>query len=114
LTFAMWVAAVALLPAGVIGGGGSLLSGEALGLGAAIGLLSSAIPYSFEVEALRRIATHVFGVLMSLEPAVAALAGLIVLGQRLAARELLGIALVVVASVGAARGARESEPPVAI
>jgi inner membrane transporter RhtA len=112
LTVAMWVAALALLPAGVAAGGGSLLSGEALGLGAAIGLLSSAIPYSFEVEALRRIATHVFGVLMSIEPAMAALAGLIVLGQHLAVRELIGIALVVVASVGASRGVRESEPPV--
>jgi inner membrane transporter RhtA len=112
LTVAMWVAAIVLLPAGVVGGGSSLLSGEALALGAAIGLLSSAIPYSFEVEALRRIAPHVFGILMSLEPAVAALAGLLVLGQRLAGRELVGIALVIAASVGASR--RSREVPVAL
>ena len=72
-----------------------------LAIGAAIGVLSSAIPYTLEMEALRRIATHVFGVLMSLEPAVAALAGLLVLGQGLSGRELIGIGLVIVASLGA-------------
>jgi inner membrane transporter RhtA len=108
LALAMCVATVAVFPAGVLEGGGHLLDGESLLLGAAVGLLSSAIPYTFEVEALRRIAPPVFGVLMSLEPAVAALAGLIVLGQRLALRELIGIALVVVASVGASRRAREA------
>ena len=74
--------------------------------------MSSAIPYSFEVEALRRIRASVFGVLMSIEPAMAALAGFIVLGQSLSARTLLGMALVVVASVGAARRTREA--PVAV
>jgi inner membrane transporter RhtA len=108
LALAMCVATVAVFPAGVLEGGGHLLDGESLLLGAAVGLLSSAIPYTFEVEALRRIAPPVFGVLMSLEPAVAALAGLIVLGQRLALRELIGIALVVAASVGASRRAREA------
>jgi inner membrane transporter RhtA len=75
-------------------------------------MLSSAIPYSLEMEALRRMATNVFGVLMSLEPAMAALAGFLVLGQNLAAREIIGIALVVVASVGASR--RTHEPPLAV
>jgi inner membrane transporter RhtA len=72
-------------------------------------MLSSAIPYSFELEALRRIPPHVFGVLMSLEPAMAALAGLIVLGQGLGGRALAGIALVVAASIGASR-----QPPIAV
>ena len=72
-----------------------LLDPSSLALGAAVGMLSSAIPYSFELEALRRIEPHVFGVLMSLEPAMAALAGFLVLGQQLGGRELLGIALVV-------------------
>ena len=112
LALAMSVATIAVLPFGIVDGGAQLLSGESLLLGGAVGLLSSAIPYTFEVEALRRIAPPVFGVLMSLEPAVAALAGLAVLGQRLAARELLGIALVIVASVGASRRARSS--PVAV
>jgi inner membrane transporter RhtA len=76
-------------------------------LGAAVGLLSSAIPFSFEMEALRRIAAPLFGVLMSLEPAMAALTGFVILGQQLSARAVLGIALVVAASVGASmRGRR--------
>ena len=105
LALAMCVAAVVALPFGVAQGGAHLLEPRSLALGAAVGILSSAIPYSFELEALRRISTGVFGVLMSLEPAVAAVAGLLVLGQSLGARELAGIGLVVIASVGASRRA---------
>ena len=112
LALAMCVASVAILPFGIAQGGSHLLEPRSLALGAAVGLLSSAIPYSFEVEALRRIRPSVFGVLMSIEPAMAALAGFIVLGQGLGARELLGMALVVIASGGAARRAREA--PVAV
>lgn len=108
LTLAMCVASVAMLPAGLIEGGAQLVTPHALALGAAVGMLSSAIPYSLEMEALRRIAASLFGVLMSIEPAVAALAGFLVLGQNLSGRELVGIALVVVASVGASRRAREA------
>jgi inner membrane transporter RhtA len=108
LALAMCVATILALPAGVIEGGAHLIQPRSLALGAAVGILSSAIPYSFEMEALRRMATSVFGVLMSLEPAMAALAGFIVLGQGLSGRELAGIALVVVASVGASRRAREA------
>jgi inner membrane transporter RhtA len=106
LALAMCVATVLALPVGVIEGGAHLIQPRSLALGAAVGILSSAIPYSFEMEALRRMATSVFGVLMSLEPAMAALAGFLVLGQGLSGRELAGIALVVVASVGASRRAR--------
>jgi inner membrane transporter RhtA len=112
LAMAMCIASAAVLPAGIADGAGHLLEAQALVLGAAVGVLSSAIPYSFELEALRRIAPPVFGVLMSLEPAVAALAGFLVLGQRLGVRALLGIALVMVASVGATR--RTAEAPVAL
>jgi inner membrane transporter RhtA len=112
VTLAMCVAALTALPVGVLAGGAQLLRPGSLALGAAVGVLSSAIPYSFEVEALRRIATSVFGVLMSLEPAVAALAGFLVLGQQLGPRELAGIALVVVASVGASR--RRADVPVSV
>jgi inner membrane transporter RhtA len=105
LTLAMAVAALAAIPAGIADGSGHLFEPRSLALGAAVGVLSSAIPYSFEVEALRRIAPPVFGVLMSLEPAMAALAGLVVLGQGLSARALVGIALVIAASVGASRRA---------
>jgi inner membrane transporter RhtA len=106
LALAMCVATILALPAGVIEGGVHLIQPRSLALGAAVGILSSAIPYSFEMEALRRMATSVFGVLMSLEPAMAALAGFVVLGQGLSGRELVGIALVVMASVGASRRAR--------
>lgn len=108
VALAMCVATVIAFPAGVIEGGGHLLEARSLAVGAAVGILSSAIPYSFENEALRRIAPPVFGVLMSLEPAMAALAGLIVLGQGLGPRSVVGIALVVCASVGASRGTREA------
>ncbi|MBV9715638.1 MAG: EamA family transporter [Solirubrobacterales bacterium] len=112
LALALCVALVATLPAGVIVGAGHLLDGRSLALGAAVGVLSSAIPYSFEIEALRRIRPAVFGVLMSLEPAMAALAGLIVLKQGLSAREIAGIALVVSASIGASLQSREA--PIAV
>lgn len=108
LAIAMCIGALAALPVGVVAAGSRLLAIRSLGLGAAVGLLSSAIPYSLELEALRRIAPAVFGVLMSMEPGMAALAGLIVLGQGLSARALTGIALVIAASVGASRGSREA------
>ena len=108
LSLAMCVASLVMAPVGIAAGGSHLLEPRSLVLGAAVGLLSSAIPYSFENEALRRIDPAVFGVLMSIEPAVAALAGLILLGQGLSARAVLGIALVVIASVGAARRTREA------
>ena len=72
-------------------------------------ILSSAIPYSFELEALRRLPQSTFGVLMSLEPAVAATAGFVVLGQDLSAQEVVAIGLVLAASAGALSAAgRES------
>ncbi len=108
LSLAMCFATVVTLPVGVVSGGSHLLEPRSLALGSAVGMLSSAIPYSFELEALRRIAVSVFGVLMSLEPAMAALAGLLVLGQSLSGRALIGIAFVITASVGASRRAREA------
>ena len=108
LTLALCVGALVMLPIGISDAGSHLLEPESLVLGAAVGILSSVIPYSCELEALRRISPAVFGVLMSLEPAVATLAGFIVLGQALGARALLGIALVIVASVGASRGSTDA------
>jgi inner membrane transporter RhtA len=103
LALASLVAALVPLAPGVLSAGGDLLSAEVLAIGAAVALLSSVIPYSLETEALRRIPAAVFGVLMSLEPAVAALAGFLVLGQRLGTRELVAIALVIAASIGVTR-----------
>ncbi len=102
LTIAMAVAALAVTPAGVAAGGRALLHPPVLGIGVAIGLLSSIIPYSLELEALRRIPAKVFGIWMSLEPAVAALVGLVMLSQRLAVREYLAMGCVIVACAGAA------------
>ena len=105
LAIAMAVGAVALVPAGAAGG----RLGDPAVLGAALGvaLLSSVIPYSLELEALRRLPKRVFGILMSIEPAMAALAGLIVLGEGLRARDVVAIALVVAASAGASLSAGE-------
>jgi inner membrane transporter RhtA len=105
LALAMLVATVPLAPVGIAAAGGDLLVPWILLVGAAVGLVSSAIPYTLELEALRRLPVGVFGVLMSLEPAMAALAGFVVLDEGLAAREVAAILLVVAASAGAARGA---------
>jgi inner membrane transporter RhtA len=109
LALAMAAGAVMLAPVGIGSGGSDLLSPEVLAVGLAVAVLSSAIPYNLELEALRRMPSNVFGVLMSLEPAAAALAGFVILGEDLVAREIVAIGLVVAASAGAARGA--SVPP---
>ena len=101
----MVVAIVPLTPLGIAGGGSDLLVPSVLAVGFAVGMLSSAIPYTLELEALRRLPAGVFGVLMSLEPAVAALAGFIVLGEDLARARWWRSCSVVAASAGAARGA---------
>jgi inner membrane transporter RhtA len=104
LTIAMLVAAIAIIPAGVAAGRGALLRPGILAAGLAIGLLSSIIPYTLELEALRRVPARVFGIWMSLEPAVAALVGLVMLGE--------AIVCVMVACAGAARGGgRPSQAP---
>jgi inner membrane transporter RhtA len=105
LALAMVAAAAILAPFGVADAGAELLAPEVLAVGAAVAILSSAIPYTLEMEALRRMPAGVFGVMMSIEPAVAALAGFIVLDEGLATRELVAILLVVAASAGAARNA---------
>jgi inner membrane transporter RhtA len=103
LALAMVVATLVPLVPGIVQGGADLLGREVLALGLAAAVMSSVIPYSLETEALRRMPRNVFGVLMSLEPAVAALAGFIVLSQDLGPRELVAIGLVVAASAGATR-----------
>ncbi|MEA2349082.1 MAG: inner rane transporter RhtA [Thermoleophilaceae bacterium] len=110
LAIAMAVGTLALLPIGIGGAGSALLSIGPLAVGAGVGLLSSAIPYSLELEALRRLPSRVFGILLSLDPAIAALMGFVLLGQGLGPREIAGIALVVAASVGAAATADAPEP----
>ena len=106
LVLAMGVGAVVALPFGIASAGSALLEPELLAAGLAVAVLSAALPWSLELEALRRMPAHVFGVLMSLEPAIGAMVGFVVLGERLGVRAVTAIALVVLASAGAARGAR--------
>jgi threonine/homoserine efflux transporter RhtA len=103
LAIAMVVAAVVVTPPAVAAGGGAMFRPAVVATGAAIGILSSVIPYRLELESLRRMPTRLFGVWMSLEPAVAALIGLALLGQRLTAIEWFAICCVMVACAGAAQ-----------
>jgi inner membrane transporter RhtA len=96
----MTTAALVVAPFGLVTAGAALLSPVALGLGLVVAVVSSAIPYSLEMVALRGISKRSFGVMLSLEPAVGALAGLLVLGEHLAPRQWLAIAFVIAASVG--------------
>lgn len=111
LALALTVAALALAPFGVAGAGSRLLDPHNLGLGLVVAILSSAVPFSLEFAALRRLSSQLFGILMSLEPAMGAAAGFLFLGQRLSVRELLAIALVTVASAGATLSARRRPAP---
>jgi inner membrane transporter RhtA len=103
LALASVVGTAIMLPVGIGSGGSALLRPELLAVGIVIGLLSSVIPYTFELEALRRMPAQLFGILMSLEPAAAALAGLIVLGEVLVLGEWAAIGCVIAACVGATR-----------
>jgi inner membrane transporter RhtA len=109
LVVAMCVAAVAVTIPGVVQGGTHMFRPDLLAIGAAIGILSSVIPYWLEMEALRRISAQLFGVWMSLQPAVAALIGLTLLSQRLSPAEWVGICCVVTASAAASR--QPAAPP---
>lgn len=106
LALGMTLAAVVVIPVGVVDSGTALFEPWVLAVGLGVALLSSVIPYSLELEALRRIPPKVFGVLMSLEPAVAALIGLLVLGEVLGPAQWVAVLLVVAASAGATRMAR--------
>ncbi len=105
LALAMTVAALLSLPFGALSAGTALLDPVTLGLGAAVALMSSVLPYTLELLALRKLPASGFAVMMSLEPAAAATAGFLVLGQALGWAETVAIGLVVVASVGAVRSA---------
>ena len=101
LVIALCVGTLVLFPFGIAGAGYALLDPKLLLAGFGVAILSSAIPYSLELEALRKLPARVFGVLMSLDPAVAALAGLVVLGERLEMRAVAAILFVTIASAGA-------------
>ncbi|MDX2678864.1 EamA family transporter [Streptomyces sp. NY05-11A] len=103
LALAMAVGALLFLPLGLAESGTKLVDPVTLGLGAAVAMLSSVLPYTLELLALRRLPASTFAVLMSLEPALAATAGFLVLDQSLTTLQAAAIALVVGASMGAVR-----------
>lgn len=109
LALAMAIGAIISLPFGIADAGAALLSPVNLGLGLAVAMLSSAIPYALELIALRRLAASAFAILMALTPATASLAGFLILGQHLSVSALAGMACVIVASIGAVRAAGRAE-----
>ncbi len=112
LVVASAIGTAVLGPPAVALGGHALLDPHVVVLGIVVGLLSSAVPYSLEMVALRRIPARIFGILMSLEPGVAAVAALVLLGEVLTPGQWFAIACVVVASVGATRTDRD--PPLTV
>lgn len=105
--------AVLLTPALAVTGAQAFGRPSVLALAATVAVLSSAFPYFLELVALRLVRASTYGVLLSLEPAVAALAGFAVLSQRLTVFEIVAVAAVVVAAAGASRGSSESKPGIA-
>ncbi len=101
LTLAMIFGGVAMIPIGVTSAGSALLNPFAIAAGLIVAFLSSTLPYSFEIEALRRMPTQVFGILVSLEPAIATCAGVLLLHQALSLRSICALILVTAASLGA-------------
>jgi inner membrane transporter RhtA len=106
LSVSLGVAALVTLPAGIASAGGELLSLELIAIGIGLALLIL-LPYTFELSALRRLPTALFGVIMSLEPAIAALLGFLILGQELKTTGIVAIAMVSIASAGATLSSRE-------
>ena len=110
LAVAMALSAVLTAPFGISEGGSDLLLPSVLVAGLAVGVMSSALPFTLELEAMKRLPSNVFGVMMSLEPAVAATVGLLLLDQRIGPSKALAILLVVAASAGALWSARPPSP----
>jgi inner membrane transporter RhtA len=111
LSLTLLVAALLLAPFGLVAGGSDLLDLHVLALGLAVAVLGSMLPFALELAALRQLTAATFGILLSLEPAVAAFAGAVALAQVPSPVEALAIVLVIAASVGASLGARRVVPP---
>ncbi|WP_036480614.1 DMT family transporter [Myxosarcina sp. GI1] len=101
MSAALTAGTLGLLPISILSGGLTRLEPRFLAIGLAVAILSSVIPYTFELEALKKLPVRIFGVLMSLEPAIAALLGFIILQEQLELQSIIAIALVTLASVGA-------------
>lgn len=109
----MVIAAIVTAPIGIVHAGTALLRPEVLALGLVVGVVSSALPFTLEMFALPRLPTNTFGTLLSAEPAVGAVVGLIVLGEKLALSHWLAIGLIVCSSIGAAMTAHRPPEPCA-
>jgi inner membrane transporter RhtA len=105
-TWGLIVAALLTVPIGVADAGARLFDPSILPFGLGVAIFSSALPYTLEMIALRRLSTKVFGTLMSFEPAIAAIAGVVLLHERLAITQWTAIGAIVMASVGAVAGER--------
>ena len=114
LALSLGLAAILILPFGLITAGSVLLHPSVLGPGAAVAVLSSMIPYTMELFALRTLSASTFSVLLALAPAVGALSGFLILGQPLTLRDLIAIALVIVAGAGAVITAPSRSTPTAV
>jgi len=110
LVVALTVGALLLAPGGITRAGPALLDVRLVLLGCGVGMLSAAVPFALELAALRRLPARTFGVLMSAELVVAAVVGLVFLGERLGRGDVLGVLLVAVASAGAVRAAPSGPP----
>lgn len=109
LAVASVVAALLVAPVGIPVGGTDLLDPHALLIGLSVGLLSSVVPYTLEMEALRRIPERVFGIYMSIEPAMAALVGVVLLQELLSLPEWFALGCIVLASIGSNRTSRGTQ-----
>jgi inner membrane transporter RhtA len=107
----MVIAALVAAPVGIAQAGAAMLRPEVLGLGLLVGIVSSALPYTLEMIALPRLPTNTFGTLLSAEPAVGAVVGLVILGETLANSQWLAIGLIVCSSVGAALATKGDAVP---
>jgi inner membrane transporter RhtA len=107
----MLIASLIVLPLGIAAAGGALVDPAVLPKAALVALLSSALPYSLEMVALSQLSTRLFGVLMSVEPALGALFGWLMLRETLEPAQLAGVAAVALASAAAALAARPSSEP---
>ena len=111
LAVAMTIAAVLTAPTGIVDGGMDFFDPTVILIGIGVGILSSAIPFSLELEAMRRLPQNVFGVMMSIEPGVAAIVGFLLLDQGVVPSEIVAIGLVITASAGAIWSSSNAPPP---
>jgi len=108
VTVGMLFATLLILPFGISGGSFHHLNLKLLGLGAALALLSSAIPFTLEINALKQLPARTFSILMSLEPAMASLAGFVFLREHLSMTEIIAVACVMIASAGSSLTTRKT------